>query len=241
MWSKFDFRIGSFSDAEDKYNNVTPIRGKDIRPLGDRRKQQNEIIKINDDTYACRLYNTDVATYHRDGRVVLYKGGWDTQTTNAFLCQVLPYGWLYHRENNKSHLRYSGTDTWFVMGNMQLTIDTNTNKVSGHLIPTKNLVNREASKIKRARFKPFLTWANSYMNVLGFEVPRIGWGEATVSMHEFNQEPENYGEDKYIEILSHFVHQRYYGLTFEQIKDQIHRENTVYETINLPIGSLQGR
>lgn len=251
-WSIMDFdTIRSFNEAERRYNNVKPIRGKeaeDIRPMGDRRKQHARVVKIDADTYACRMYTTNVMTYHRDGRVELTDGGWDTQTTRQFMHACMPYGWHIHRHNARTHvLKCAGayltmadleTAKFYVLGhNTTMTIDTKNETVVGHAVPTKQLVNREATKAKRAAFMPFLAWANSYMNVLGMEIPDVN---SRVSIHEFLNEPQNFGEDMFIDILVAMKY-RYWRFSYESMKKELYKQGTVYNTIELPIGGLQGR
>ena len=251
-WSIMDFdSIRSFDEAERRYNKVKPIRGKelqDIRPMGDRRKQHARIVKIDDDTYACRMYETNVMTYHRDGRVELTDGGWDTQTTRQFMHACLPYGWGIHRHNGRTHVlrKFSTyltlaeleTAQFFILGNgTTMTINTKTDEIEGFVPPTKQLVNREATKAKRAAFMPFLKWVDSYMNVLGMEIPNV---ESRISVHEYLNEPQNFGEDKFIDILIAFRY-RYWRFSYEALKKELYKEGTIYNTITLPVGGLQGR
>lgn len=74
-----------FTRIEKHYNNTKPIRGRagDLRPWGNRRRQNELVRKIDDNTYAARLYSTDVVTVHRDGRVVI-DITFNTPTTNKF-------------------------------------------------------------------------------------------------------------------------------------------------------------
>lgn len=247
---QLDFRVSSFAQAEEAYNEVKPIKGKDgdIRPLGDRRKQHYRIVKINDDAYACRLYNTDVATYYRDGKVKIDFGGWDTPTTRGFLERVLPAGWNMIRHNTSTHLTkmYPRTSDelasnhYYIIGNAPVYIDTNNDEVTGYQKPTKTVVNRADSKARRERYAPFLQFAKTMLEVLQFEVPKPEFGDRYKIMHEFITLPEKFTEDSYIEVLSAFVYHGWYPRNYNQIKNLIYKEATVYDTIDLPLGSLQG-
>lgn len=247
---QLDFRISNFAQAEETYKEVKPIRGKDgdIRPLGDRRKQHYRIVKIDDDTYACRLYNTDVATYYRDGKVKIDLGGWDTPTTRGFLQRVLPFGWdmlryntathitkLYPRPINEVHENY-----YYILGDTPVYINNNNDEVTGYKKPTKTLVNREDSKARRERYTPFLQFAKTMLEVLQFDVPKPENHNSYALMQEFMTLPEKFTEDRYIEVLSAFVHHGWYPRKYHQIKNSIYKEATVYDTIDLPLGSLQG-
>jgi len=57
-----------------------------------RRKVANNtwLERRGDDTIAVRLHDTDVVTYHRDGRVQLFTGGWLTVTTKERINRFAP-------------------------------------------------------------------------------------------------------------------------------------------------------
>lgn len=237
-----NFRIGSFYELEAKYLTTKPIKGKkadDIRPLEKRSKQHLRVVKIDDDTYACRLYYTDVAVYHRNGLVDIKLGGWNTMSTRNFLYHVLPYGFNCNYYNQRMHITdTNATEGWHLLGE-SLTLNTHTGEIFGGVQPTKQVVNREKSKAQRAKYKPFLAWAKSYMVTLGLEVPRE---HNNVSLHEFMNEPENYPEDKYLDVLATFVNQRWYQQkSYEDVKNQLFKVGTVHDIINLPAGSLHGK
>ena len=47
--------------------------------------------RINSDTIAVRLHDTDVVTFHSDGRTVLNTGGWRTVTTKERMNRFSPF------------------------------------------------------------------------------------------------------------------------------------------------------
>ena len=238
------FSVTSYTEAKAKYDSVKPIRGKndDIRPLGDRRAQHMRIVKI-DDTYACRLYSTDVATFHKDGRAVFNTGGWDTTSTANFMTSCTPSGWWVSKRNNHIQAYHRHTDKYYVVQN-GFTINTNTNEVSGYAIPTKQVVNREQSKEKREPFKTFLSFAQTFMETLNMEVPHdqeTFWDNQRLA-HKFLRNPSEVSEEMYLNVLSGLTYYSAWGehhSTFTQLKSKIYRENTVYDTVDLPVGSLQ--
>jgi hypothetical protein len=239
-----NFRIGDFYELANKYNNTKPIRGKDdIRPLERRSKQHLRVVKIDDDTYACRMYDTDVATYHRDGRVVMTLGGWNTMSTREFFGHCLPYNFIFvyskqtisvtnweaHCKDKPSHW-HKLVDT--------ITLNTVTREITGGGQPTKQVVNREKSKEARAKYKPFLDWAKSYMVTLGLEVPRESIRDYVLEK-QFIEEPESFGEERYLDVLSTLVYQKWYSpKSYDAVKKQLFKEGTHYDIINLPAGTL---
>lgn len=71
---------------------VTPIRGrtadKQCKPLGNRKKTYAAVRK-EEGKVVCKLYNTDVLTYHEDGRIEITMDGWASHTTMAFAESLL--------------------------------------------------------------------------------------------------------------------------------------------------------
>lgn len=240
-----DFCISSFNEAERKYNRVTPIRGNtnDIRPLGNRSAQHMRIVKYNNDMYACRLYDTDVATYHRDGRIIYSTGGWDTISTSNFMCACTPWGWDASKVHNRVQAHHRSTGMWYVVQD-GFTINTNTNEVTGYITPTKEVVDRQMTNEKRKLYKPFLQFAQGFMEVLNMEVPYMSPydGENRALAGTFLRYPTTITEDQYIELLSRMVSVnswRKQRLTFSQMKSRLYRDTAIKITIDLPIGSLQ--
>jgi len=240
-----DFWIKDFTEAEAKYASVKPIRGNndDIRPIGNRRAQHIRILKYDNDTYACRLYHTDVATFHRDGRIVYSTGGWDTTSTAEFMSACMPRGWGASKRHNVIQAYNANKLASYIVGK-NFTINTKTDTVSGYITPTKQVVNREASKAKREPFKPFLAFAQTFMETLNMEVPKDNdkFYDIRRLMYQFLSEPQVVPEEEYLNVLSGLTYPNLWSNhrhTFAQVKSKIYRENTVYDTVDLPIGSLQ--
>lgn len=245
-----DFTVDSFFAAETKYKQTKPIRGKewqDIRPLGERRAQHMRIVKINDDAYACRLYYTDVVTYYRDGRIELSTGGWDTQSTRSFMDACLPWRYSVTKYNSYIHIYDRKAGNYYVMSGV-MTIDTNTGEITGNKIPTKDVVDREASKRKRDLVKPFRQFIKVFTETLQMEIPEpetFQWlHQKRTELHAYLLNEEPIPEDKYIEMLVVLAHKDYWHTgesTYKQLSDRLTKSATVYKTVELPIGYLQGR
>jgi len=54
----------TFENIKRRYEDIKPIRGdkNDIRPVGDRRRKHERVVKVNDTTYAYRYYETNILT-----------------------------------------------------------------------------------------------------------------------------------------------------------------------------------
>jgi hypothetical protein len=236
-----DFKVQSFIDAEHRYNTITPIRGTTIRPLGDRRGKHIHIVKEDDDTYECYYYNTAVATFHRDGWIVYRTDGYNTISTANIITAFAPYG--YYACKYKNIIQMYHDEKYYIVEN-GFTYNTITGELSGLRTPTKQLVDRAATKEKREATLPFLQFARGFMEVLNMDVPyddnRV---QKFHAMRDFKNDPSSVSEDQYLDLLSAFVYEDSWngnwGKSFKQVKSKIQRVFTVYREVEIPIGSLQ--
>ena len=85
-------KLSNWAQADRHERTVTPIRGRTVKPLGQRNKHGTmKIERREEDAIVCRLYNTDVVTFYKDGRIGLKAQGWNTQSTVKFINAVLDY------------------------------------------------------------------------------------------------------------------------------------------------------
>jgi len=124
--------LRSYEQALKHYESIKPIRGSDnLRPIcattNGRRKKHMQIIKL-DDAIACRLYNTDVLTFHKNGVVEYYSGGYISNSTHAFASSIfnhvhfstkkevtevtIGYRKTYHVGSNETFKMKREGDTW---------------------------------------------------------------------------------------------------------------------------------
>lgn len=239
-----NFSLRNFTDAETKYNNITPIRGTNIRPLGDRRAKHKQIIKDNNDTYICRYYDTDIATFHSDGRIVYKTGGYDTISTGNIMTGCMPLGYYATKNYNQVQAYCYSTQMFYIVTD-GFTINTKTGEVSGTTTPTKSLVDRVLTNKKREVVRPFLQFAQGFMEVLNLEVPfdDTRRNEIYRLRHTFLDDPETVNEDQYLDVLSSFAYALSWNGSesepFNKIKSKIYRVFTVYRNVDLPLGAMQ--
>lgn len=84
--------IRNFAEAKQVYERIKPIRGRsdDKRPLSDRSSvDQYYMLANGDGSYSCVLYQTKVLTYYADDTVKVDTGQWESQTTRAFIQNIL--------------------------------------------------------------------------------------------------------------------------------------------------------
>ena len=146
-----------FLRAKERWESITPIRGRyeDIRPLGDRRKDTQRVVKIDEDTYAYRHHNTDVVTFHADGRIVVDSGGYITKTTREFLHIYSPF--IVSRADNMYWVRpYSSSKSYPVSGTTPVTLrEYSTGWVADARDIRQRVLNREKIKQLRKDIKGF--------------------------------------------------------------------------------------
>jgi len=83
--------IVSYEEAVRVYHNIKPIRGTEIRPLGNRRAKHYAIDVVGEDV-VCTLYGHPVITFGRDeygrGMATVNMCGYDTVTTRGFISRI---------------------------------------------------------------------------------------------------------------------------------------------------------
>jgi len=250
--TSFNFSVRSFGDIERKYLSTKPVREKDrgiqrdIRPMNHRTNKHIRVEKVSDDEYGCVLYGTRVLSYLRDGSIKLTTGGYSTQSTSMFMGSCLPQGWYASRIQGALHVYQYEIKKYYIVGNEPLIIKDyatdNPVVVSGAVIPTKKVVNRTETKVKRDMYKPFLSFAQGFMEVLNIDVPkpdRIDYYAPIILVNEFLSTPETIGEDRYLEVLSALCNQYWRGQTYKQIKSRLYRNATVHDIVEMEIGKKQ--
>lgn len=88
--------MSTYDQAAYHEAQVKPIRGdkNGTKPLGDRKKKyinirKDETTSAENPDIVCRMGNTDVVRYKRNGDIVVNIGGYASATTNDFLGQLL--------------------------------------------------------------------------------------------------------------------------------------------------------
>lgn len=141
---------------------VVPIRGRtpECKPLG-KRKNTHANIRKEEDKVVCKLYNTDVLTYHKDGRIEVHMDGWASQTTMAFIESLLDVR-LVRRHNRiwiRSHTEGASALAWNALHSTNVNLLTR--RADGYVLlhtPVQvyiHRVNRAATNNVRKQYKAF--------------------------------------------------------------------------------------
>jgi hypothetical protein len=173
-------RISDFRSAERVYNNIKPIRGTTLRPLGKRRDKHYAIEKISDTRYACTLYGHRVITYTKEtkpgegtlGEVSLC--GHDTVTTRGFITRVLGTDCYSHKGKTYIEIgkratqdpetgKYRVTGAYYLPSNHTLQIRHA--EVFNPVPVKKQVLDREVTKELRDTFKDSMADAEAMLSL----------------------------------------------------------------------------
>ena len=163
-------------DAKAHHDSIVPMRTDGVRPIGNRRKKEANI-REEADAIICRLYETDVVTYHKDGRIEVRLDGWVSQSTAAFISAALEPTSLRHNQlwiTATTGETYTGG--WLALDPNEVNTFVRTG--SGDLKflnPTStkvHTVNRARANNVRRQYKPFLDYIKNVVKLRGdFEGP----------------------------------------------------------------------
>ena len=180
--------IRTFADCEGHYTNTTTIRGYDKEEHGvplrlDRvNHSYMRLMKLNDDTYACRLHQTNVVTFKRDGRIVVDLT-YGSVSTREFASRFLPYtsGLSCYTLSGKEIL--SDRHGAYPAGYGTLELVQEAGAVQGRYVvnraglPTMGVkrVDRKKAKAPRDLIQPLMDYAKTLMALSPGGVSRETW------------------------------------------------------------------
>lgn len=170
--ARFNFpRFKGIYDARLHHDNITPIRGTDVRPIGSRRRKDVNI-RVENGNVALRFYDTDVVTFLPDGTINVELGGWVTQSTRNFIytalagCFIAHNRMWIHTTKGWQALRPHETNTFrrAESGNLEFL---NPLELRTHT------VNRAGANNVRKRFKPFKSYVNGMFKLFDPEGKKV--------------------------------------------------------------------
>ena len=141
-------------------------RSKGSIPLGSVRRYDRSIIKVRPDSIGLFYYNNEVIRFYPDGRKVLSHCGWPSNSTASFLGDVLGHskfkqaaGKIYYADSNYKLYKVTQHNV-----ETPLIIDGNGNAIS-YATESKYVLNREAFKIIKSQYKPFLDFVRDILTL----------------------------------------------------------------------------
>ena len=163
---------------KEKWEKTKPIRGRsvDVRPIDNYRRYRDwETIEkrfvrcdggVEQEVYACHLYQTDVVLYYPDGSIGLQIGSWATPTTADFMTCHSPF--YICKRYNKIWVYPNGhsVDEAYPIpeeGELRLVVGADGSyKPDRPIKIEKVVVDRTKAKDAREKIKPFIEWAKSF-------------------------------------------------------------------------------
>jgi len=155
-----------FASCEAYFNNTATIRGftKEVHGVPLRRDRKNHYTSAlhrlkNGEAYACRLYRSDVVTFHRDGRIVVDLT-YHSMSTAVFASSFMPYSVTVQSQVLLADREgvYSGA-----YSPLELVPSQGVYAVNRDTVPTMGVrrVDRKKTKVPRDLIQPLVDYANT--------------------------------------------------------------------------------
>ena len=161
--------LKTYEQAKAYAESIRPYikgRAKGSIPLGSVRRYDRSLIKVRPDSIGLFYYSNEVIRFYPDGRKVLSNCGWPSNSTASFLGDVLGHskfkqaaGKIYYADSNyklyklTNHLRET-----------PLILDADNNPTS-YEVESKYVLNREAFKIIKLRYEPFVRFVRDILTL----------------------------------------------------------------------------
>ena len=157
--------IRTYEQALAHYESIKPIRGKVIRPIGNRRHQHRQIVRPPGRGMrgiAARLYATNVVTWYEDGTLVIDHGGYQSATTRQFVENVLP--WSVRSFDNQLLICIEGKEYCIGTGDTALVIKPDGEVISE--VCVVHMVNRKALNSVRRKHKDLIKYIQGSLKLI---------------------------------------------------------------------------
>lgn len=154
----------TFAGIKNVYDSIKPIRGRssDTRPLGDRRRDWEGVDKIDEGTYAYRLYNTHCVIIKQDDSITLNPNGWHSISTAEFMTSWSPF--IVVRKNR---VLWALINNVYIPLTKPLTVrlDENDKYVPDEMTYLVKVLNKQRARAARKLFEPFLKFSKSILKL----------------------------------------------------------------------------
>jgi hypothetical protein len=161
--------LKTYEQAKAYAESIRPYikgRAKGSIPLGSVRRYDRSIIRVRPDSIGLFYYSNEVIRFYPDGRKLLSNCGWPSNSTASFIADVLGHhtlkqaaGKIYYADSNyklyklTNHLRET-----------PLILDADNNPTS-YEVESKYVLNREAFKIIKLRYEPFVRFVRDILTL----------------------------------------------------------------------------
>ena len=161
--------LKTYEQAKAYAESIRPYikgRAKGSIPLGSVRRYDRSIIRVRPDSIGLFYYSNEVIRFYPDGRKVLSHCGWPSNSTASFLGDVFGHskfkqaaGKIYYADSN--YKLYKQTNH---LRETPLILDADNNPTS-YEVESKYVLNREAFKIIKLRYEPFVRFVRDILTL----------------------------------------------------------------------------
>lgn len=259
--------INNHAQAQRFFDKTKPWRGgnENERPLGNRRDKHKMLVLLNNGDFACRLYSTDVLTYHRDNTISIRR--YDTASTVEFANAILPWelrttmhmgqmwvcvdtipdpGKWPHDTKVRHYMREGSERLRFerIVGPTGPQMAFRCINPHAHDPAKRRLLDKTRAKQVREILKPFEQWAKAVLGLNEGKPPQDIKG--TVSVRSlFNDEMQ---PDDYPLLLNWYARHNYYsrcrvmqGNWLEALRGDAYKHMYAFVEEEVPITELPSR
>lgn len=251
-------RITSYEAGVEHFTRIKPIRGTDIRPVGDRRAKHMRI-EVGADSMGewvgFSLYNTTVVKHYDSGRIEI-DARYASQSTARFANCFLPRRFSLFLSNNKLVLSRRDADQWryFYSPGKYVIVD---DEVQGVEPVYKRRTDCSKARAARATIAPFKAW----LGTTGQFLLKTMTMESSEALREQYGRSTYWSDDSLLEMATSddadqwaafFISQVYYsswsGRVHHRLTSMINRLDTLllqrhdaYYFEPLPVGEIPQR
>ena len=161
--------LKTYEQAKAYAESIRPYikgRAKGSIPLGSVRRYDRSIIKVRPDSIGLFYYSNEVIRFYPDGRKVLSNCGWPSNSTASFLGDVLGHS-KFKQAAGKIYYADSNYKLYKLTNHLQetpLILDADNNPTS-YEVESKYVLNREAFKIIKLRYEPFVRFVRDILTL----------------------------------------------------------------------------
>ena len=194
--------IYTHAQAKQIHDKIEPIRGRDIKPLGQRRDSDTYHIRMNGDDVECVLYKTPVVTFHPDDTITVSTDNWNTVSTHQFIWAIT--GCNCYGSRGKTVIKIG--DKEYVINEIMRIKHVEDSSPKWEVLTKEEqydwAIDRQKANIVRAKYKEFITFVNGGLKLRTIDTDAVfstkelseqfgeytlPWGTKAVNDTEFNQ------------------------------------------------------
>lgn len=154
--------LSSYQDCKEWFNRTEPSKRAgwedNWRPLDRNTMPHKRLVKRNDNSYSCTLYQCDHVVYHESGQVEVQL--YPSNSSNAFLYRMLPSG--ISVDNTLLCVETEEGTAWFASNGRPFLLRPCGNAlwqiIGGAKDRQREFIDKEKSAEVRQTIKPFMDW-----------------------------------------------------------------------------------